>query len=278
MTLVERLAPTAGHASGPQARVDHVRPGDPALARIERTWSEAARDELARQRLTAVSVEVGRPLDLGPGPCIVLKGMVASYRVLADGARQMLAVHLAGDLVDALELNRFDPLAVIAPLCSSRIGCAHPGVERAPPPALREAVLSEGLREAAICAEWLANVGRRPALPRMAHLFCELAVRSEGRGFTDGVRVRLPLTQGDLSEALGLSIVHVNRTLQQLRRLELIKLEARTLTILDRKGLTALAGFSDAYLDSRRVRAPEALRSDARGAGAGPRGAAPLMF
>jgi len=104
------------------------------------------------------------------------------------------------------------------------------------------------LPHAAITRELALSLGQRSAISRMAHLFCELHVRlSEvGRSHPDGFE--FPLTQRELSECLGLTVVHANRTIQELRRRGLVELENRQLTILNREGLEGIAEFDPSYL------------------------------
>jgi CRP-like cAMP-binding protein len=102
--------------------------------------------------------------------------------------------------------------------------------------------------DAAIQRELSLSLGQRSAISRMAHLFCELYVRLEvvGRASCDGYE--FPLTQRELAECLGLTVVHANRTLQELRRRGLVELENRRLTIRDRRGLEGVAEFDASYL------------------------------
>jgi CRP-like cAMP-binding protein len=104
------------------------------------------------------------------------------------------------------------------------------------------------LVEEAIAREWILNVGQRNALERMAHLFCELLYRFRAVGLNQGMSCTLPLTQVELAESLGLSSVHVNRTLQALRRRKLITLDAGTLTLRDLPALEELSLFNPEYL------------------------------
>jgi CRP-like cAMP-binding protein len=108
--------------------------------------------------------------------------------------------------------------------------------------------------DAAVTRELALSLGQRSAISRMAHLFCELYVRLDavGRARPDGYE--FPLTQRELAECLGLTVVHVNRTVQELRRRNLVELENRHLTILDRRGLEGVAEFDPSYLylDRRR--------------------------
>jgi len=100
----------------------------------------------------------------------------------------------------------------------------------------------------AIQREWAVNLGLRDATERMAHLFCELFLRLSLVGLVSGHSCEMPVTQADLAEATGLSPVHVNRTLQELRRLGLIVLKDKTLTIPDLEALADTAQFNPNYL------------------------------
>jgi CRP-like cAMP-binding protein len=104
------------------------------------------------------------------------------------------------------------------------------------------------LVDEAVAREWIVNIGQRTALERTAHLFCELFHRLQAVELTRDTRCELPMTQTELGEAMGLSAVHVNRTLQELRREGLITLEDRELKILDLPRLEAVAMFDPAYL------------------------------
>ena len=102
--------------------------------------------------------------------------------------------------------------------------------------------------DAAIHREWVLSLGRRSALSRMAHLFCELRVRLGVVGMADEMGYDLPLTQTDLAECLGLTSVHVNRTLKELRERGLVEFRGGRVTILDLEGLERVAEFDPAYL------------------------------
>jgi len=108
--------------------------------------------------------------------------------------------------------------------------------------------------DAAITRELALSLGQRSAISRMGHLFCELHARLDavGRARPDGYE--LPMTQRELAECLGLTVVHANRTLQELRRRGLVEFENRQLTILDRRGLEGVAEFDPSYLYLDRVR------------------------
>jgi CRP-like cAMP-binding protein len=113
---------------------------------------------------------------------------------------------------------------------------------------LAEALWCETLLNVAIQREWAINLGRRSALERVAHLLCEIFDRLRPVGLVDGNCCSLPVTQTDLADATGLSVVHLNRTLQELRAAGLIVLRDRVLTIADLDLLKETALFSPSYL------------------------------
>jgi CRP-like cAMP-binding protein len=115
-------------------------------------------------------------------------------------------------------------------------------------PTLTRALWWSTLVEEAIAREWIVNVGQRNALERTAHLFCELLYRFRAVGLNQGLSCTLPLTQVELAETLGLSAVHVNRTLQELRRQKLITLDDGRLTIQNLRILEELSFFNADYL------------------------------
>jgi CRP-like cAMP-binding protein len=104
------------------------------------------------------------------------------------------------------------------------------------------------LVEESIAREWIANLGQREAIERVAHLFCEIFIRLRGVGLTEGNSCAMPATQEQLADATGMSTVHVNRTLQEMRDTGLIVLKGKTLTIPDLEALQSTALFNPNYL------------------------------
>src|SRR5690606_20024995 len=113
------------------------------------------------------------------------------------------------------------------------------------------ALWSTTLVEESISREWLVSIGKRSAIERTAHLLCEICMRLSVVGQSHDARFALPLTQSELADALGLSTVHVNRTLQELRRKGLIVFQGGVVEILDFKALAEQGLFSPAYLHLR---------------------------
>jgi CRP-like cAMP-binding protein len=115
-------------------------------------------------------------------------------------------------------------------------------------PAIARSLRLGTLVDEATLREWLVNVGCRSAIERIAHLFCELLVRLQVVGYASEDSYEFPITQLDLANTVGLSNVHVNRSLQELRRQGVIELKGRTLKILDRQRLKTIAEFNSKYL------------------------------
>jgi CRP-like cAMP-binding protein len=185
------------------------------------------------------------------GVKLLLEGFACRYKVLEDGRRQIVAYFVPGDLCDlrVFILKRMDHS--IGAIVASRVATISPeNILRLTDryPTLTRALWWSTLVEEAVLREWIVNVGQRNALERMAHLFCELLYRFRAVGLNQGNSCTLPLTQVELAETLGLSSVHVNRTLQALRRQKLITLEGGKLTIQDLDALKEVSFFNPDYL------------------------------
>lgn len=183
--------------------------------------------------------------------CLVESGLVSRYKTLRNGARQILSFHIPGDLVDLQAAL----MAVSDHGIRSHVPTELALIEQdalldlsARYPALGRALWFDTLLDAAIFREWMVNVGRRNAKQRTAHLLLELYYRLEQIGEVDGDSFQMPVSQADLSDALGISPVHLNRTLQWLRSERMIRTISRTVVIDDLERLIAVAGFSANYL------------------------------
>ena len=203
------------------------------------------------------------------GVKLLLEGFACRYKTLEDGRRQIVAYFVPGDLCDlrVFILKRMDhSIGAIAP---SRVATLSPdNVMKLMHnyPTLTRALWWSTLVEEAIAREWIVNVGQRNARERMAHLFCELLYRFRAVGLNQGLSCTLPLTQVELAETLGLSSVHVNRTLQELRRRKLITLNGGTLTIQNLKALEKLSFFNPDYLHlDYKANRPPVVESEAEG-------------
>lgn len=182
---------------------------------------------------------------------VLLDGWAARFKILENGSRQIPALRLPGDICDieALYLDQMDcgttSLTRCAVAAVARDGLAALINRRA---GVRAAIGRMAAVENAIATQWTVCLGRRSARERLAHLLCELmarlqAVRAAGAsGFT------LPLTQEEIADVLGLTAVHVNRTLQNLRSDGLIRLKDHRLQVPDLGALHRLAGYDGRYL------------------------------
>jgi CRP-like cAMP-binding protein len=187
---------------------------------------------------------------------VLLSGWLCRYKTLEDGRRQIVNFIVPGETCDAYAylLSRMDhSIAAITPVTYAEIKRARLEKMVADDRSLAEAIWCETLLNNAIQREWAINLGRRMALERVAHLFCEMFERLRPVGLTDGNSCGLPVTQMDLADATGLSVVHLNRTLQELRATGLIVLRDRMLTINDLDALKGLAMFSPNYLQPYRL-------------------------
>lgn len=186
--------------------------------------------------------------------CLLLSGLAARAMWLRNGERQISAVHVPGDFVDlhGLFLKVLDH-SVIA-LTNCQIATVDHDALRAlfeGYPHLGRVLTTLVAIDAAIQRNWIVGLGRQPAEARLARLVCELAVRMDIVGLLDDGRFPFPVTQETLSDILGLSLVHTNRKLMQLRDAGYLTWTRGEVTICDWEGLCELAEFDGIYLNRR---------------------------
>jgi CRP-like cAMP-binding protein len=182
---------------------------------------------------------------------LVHSGWACRYKMLEDGRRQIVSFFFPGDLFDLniFILREMDhSIAAITPVMLAEISREEFETLVSGHPRITQGLWWESLVTAAIQREWTVNVGQRDASERLANLFCEIFVRLRVAGHTRGSSCDMPLTQNELADALGISTVHANRTLQELRAQGLIELKNKVLTILDMDRLKRTAMFNDNYL------------------------------
>jgi CRP-like cAMP-binding protein len=178
-------------------------------------------------------------------------GWLFRYKILHNGDRQILDFILPGQIF-GLQACLFKAslysVATIteASLSSIPLDAIDRVFERTP--TLAKALFWSALCESAIVAEHLINTGRRSAYERVSHLLLELFVRLKSAGLTDDMSFKMPLTQELIGSALGLTTVHVNRTLRSLREDKLIAIDGMCVTILDFDALSLLSDFDNSYL------------------------------
>lgn len=222
-----------------------------------------ARDIISLEEEQALRRAVSGFRAYAPGQMIVPAGVAISesllqvagfscrYKYLADGQRQMMEIHVPGDFVDlhSFLLKRLEhnvgaltavEIAVVPHEALKKITRDYPHLTRM--------LWFSTLLDAAIHRETILSVGRRSAIARIAHLFCELFVRLEIADLADEDSYALPLTQADLADATGLTSVHVNRMLKRLRDEKLLTFRNGIVAIHDWDGLQRVAEFNPSYL------------------------------
>jgi CRP-like cAMP-binding protein len=187
---------------------------------------------------------------------LVTQGFTTRYRVLADGQRQITAIHLPGDFVDLHSFLLHNMDHSVGALSNVRIvAFPHANLRQITErhPHLTRLLWLTTLLDSAIHREWIVAMGRRTAAQQLAHLICEIFARLHLVGLAEFDReVTLPITQIELGDTLGLSAVHVNRTLQQLRAEHLISWQGQSVRVLDWERLKRVAEFDPTYLHDER--------------------------
>lgn len=182
---------------------------------------------------------------------LVLDGWACGYKQLPDGKRQIVSLFVPGDFCDVniYILSQIDhSIGAITRLKVAMITPDEMNALTAQRPRITQALWWHQLVNAAVQREWTLNIGQRTAYERIAHLLIELYTRLRTVGRAHDGRCDFPLTQNDLADATGLTSVHVNRTLQELRRDGLIELERKQLHILDMSRMKDIAMFNPNYL------------------------------
>ncbi|HEX8192038.1 MAG TPA: Crp/Fnr family transcriptional regulator [Allosphingosinicella sp.] len=183
--------------------------------------------------------------------CVLLSGFAYRHKLVGNGGRQILSVHMSGDVVDLQNsllrvadhdvqalteaVVAFIPVDAVKELAFAR-------------PALGMAMWYDTLVDASVHREWTANVGRRDARTRMAHLLCEFGVRLHDAGLGSLCSYEMPMTQEQLADCTGLTPVHVNRTLKGLDRDGLTQRTLRSVAIRDWDSLAKAGDFDTRYL------------------------------
>jgi CRP-like cAMP-binding protein len=227
------------------------------IRRLRRHSSLSSSDEDAIFGLRAHVTQVGRNRTLvSPGTTVthailVADGLVARFDMMRNGLRQITALHLPGDMCDLHSVVIPRAGWGIASLIPSTVVHVPHGDLRSlanTHPRLSLAFWADVTLDASVLAKWLANLGRKEATSRLAHMLCEMGLRSETAGAGTRTAYRLNLTQEQIGEVVGLTGVHVNRTLRHLRELGLVVRTGPDISILDWNGLAATAEFSPDFL------------------------------
>lgn len=229
-----RARPAARRIEAVLHRFNSIAPLSPAETRL--IEDAAAQTEVAR-----AGVELRPESNRAPTPRLLLSGWACRQRVLPDGRRQIFDLLAPGDAIglaiDPLPLSRASTIALTrvetADAARVRAAAADP---QAAPALARIVALTPAIEEERLMNH-LVRLGRLTAYERVAHLFLELRGRLAAAGLADEERFPLPVTQEVLADALGLSVVHMNRVLQQLRRHQLIEMRGGQVILLDPQAL-----------------------------------------
>jgi CRP-like cAMP-binding protein len=243
----------------------------PALRKLEQRAIFSKEDRSAFYSLP-ISIKTINPQsyiireqDLAKNCCILISGLAFSSKSVGNGGRQILSINLPGDMLGIQHALLSVADHSIQMMTAGDVAYVPAGAVQElvfNSPAISRAMWIETLVEASIYREWIANVGRRDARARIAHLLCEIAVRLQSAGLMTGSRYELPMTQEQIGDATGLTAVHVNRTLQLLRAEGLITTRKRAIQIEDWKSLSAVGDFSATYLHADIVQNPHHVSSN----------------
>lgn len=234
-----------------------------ALIKKLREHSRLSREDITEiATLTHTEVLLSPDQDLirqGDAPSVsalVLSGVVARYHVLADGRRQYLSFHLAGDMPDsqALFIEKMDhAVCAIGPARIASLSHAELMRLFVRRRSVAFAIWRETLIDAAIFREAITNNGARTAVARMAHFFCEIFYRARASGLAQGNRLDFPITLIQLGETLGMAIATVNRALTALRATRSVDFRNGELVMNRWDALVHLGQFNPAYLHLKKV-------------------------
>lgn len=229
----------------------------PMVRKLE-LWASFNDDE--RQALlslpyTLQSLAPDQPIinegDRATHSCLLRSGFAYRQKIVRNGGRQILAVHMAGDMVDlqnsllltadhGVQALTTAEVAFIPREAVLDIAFKHR--------AIGEALWFDTLVDGALFREWIVDIGRRDAATRMAHLLCEFGLRLEGAGLGTHHQYDLPMTQEELGDCLGLTPVHVNRMLRILADEGLIERKQRSVRIVNWAGMVRRGDFDGSYL------------------------------
>src|SRR3954453_19686897 len=233
------------------------RPYSRLLCRLERY---GALDSEDRQRISELPLNVTNLAanqaithqgDRPSGCVLVLGGYLYTHKIASGARRQITSFVIPGDLADlqALYLHSVDyNLSTLGPAAVAFLPHDALRDTLARSPRLAWAFWRETFIESSIFREWITNLGRRDALARVAHVVCELTARLQAVALARNLCFSIPLTQAELADACGISSVHANRVVQELRRLGLVEWDSKQVRIRDWKGLARIGDFSAEYL------------------------------
>ncbi len=187
-----------------------------------------------------------------PAECVlIIEGFCVRAKTTVTGQRQILSIHIPGEIPDLLSLHLHQMDHDLVAVVRSTLGFISHASLRAltrANPNVTDVLWRDTLIDAAIFREWIVNVGQRPAASRLAHTVVELRHRLAVTGRASGDTFEMPLTQEQIGETLGVTPVHANRIIRQLRDDSVVDISRGRVTVLDEAKLADLAQFDDRYL------------------------------
>ena len=225
-----------------------------SLERLSKIERQALSDATKNVQKVGARRNIAAESELHNGAHIILSGLACRFRILEDGSRQITDFLVPGDLCRCAHHEGLDSVYCVASLspCSfahidnnalSQLMDKYPRIARA--------LWSQALANEGVLREWLANVGRRAAVRRVAYLMSELCFRLQAADAPRPLSCALPITQIDLADATALSPVHINRVLGRLREKRLVSLQRRSIIVKDTEGLMSFAEFTGSYIPHR---------------------------
>jgi CRP-like cAMP-binding protein len=238
--------------------LDAIHPHTAALIRKLESIAPVSADEKAallrlplRLKTIPADQDIVSEGDTPSECCLIVDGFACRYNITDEGKRQIHSFHISGDIPDlqSLHLHTMDhSLGTLVPCKLAFIQHNDLRVLIRSHPRLGDLFWRDTLIDAAVFRQWLVGIGRRSSFSRIAHLICELLVRLQAVELVQDLTFRLPITQAEVGDALGLTPVHVNRVLQDLRTQKLIEWHGGSVTVLDWKGLQKAGEFDPTYL------------------------------
>lgn len=187
-----------------------------------------------------------------PGQCaFILSGFAFRQKLTVNGSRQIVSINLPGDFIDLQNLflnvsdHNVQALTDVEAVAIERAALQRLVLER---PAIGRAMWIDALAEASVYREWVTNVGQRDARARIAHVLCEVAIRLKAAGLVGEDGFEFPLTQEQLGDAVGLTPVHVNRTLKSLAADGVVHRDKRRISFTNWDAVAEIGGFNPLYL------------------------------
>ena len=222
-----------------------------SIIRLSHDEQQAILDLPVRLSTIKADQEVVREGDRPLRMFFISEGMTCTYKVTAEGRRQIVTFHMNGDAPDLQSVHLTTLDVSIATITPATLGFVeHEHILRLCEcyPRIAAGFWRQTLIDAAIFREWMTSIGQRQASSRIAHLLCEMYLRADAVDLVQNGTMAFPITQTEIADALGLSSVHVNRSIQELRLKKLIYLKNNILRILDHKSLQTVGDFNPLYL------------------------------